>query len=148
MKVILTKDLAKYGKAGDIVEMNDNFARKCVIANGLGLEATPVNLNNLKLKLKHEAKVEAETLENAKDIKTLLSDKVLVIKVKTGKDNKMFGYVTYKEIANAIKEQFNITVDRKLISGGVLNKVGETSVNIKLHKEVKVELKVNIISEQ
>ena len=146
MKIILTSDIKGKGKAGDIIEVNNNYGKNCIINKGLGIEATPTNLNNLKLQKKNADKLELENITRAKENKVKLESHEIVLGVKVGKDGKVFGSVTTKEIADTVEKVLGIIIDKKSISGGVLNQLGETVVKIKLHRTVTAELKVNITS--
>ena len=145
MKVILTQDFGR-DKKDSIVEVSDSFGRNVVIKKGLGVEATPENLNALKLQQKHEDKLEQERVEKATEQKKVLDNAEVVINVKVGADGKMFGSVTNADIAKAIKDKFNIEINKKSISGGVLNSVGTTEVKIKLHKCITAKLVVKLLS--
>lgn len=145
MRVILTQDFGK-DKKGSIVEVSDSFGRNVIIKKGLGVEATPENLNALKLQKKHEDKLEQERVEKATEQKNVLDKAEVAISVKVGADGKMFGSVTNADIAKAIKDKFNIEVDKKSISGGILNSVGTTEVKIKLHKGITAKLVVKLLS--
>ena len=143
MKVILTQDFGR-DKKGSIVEVSDSFGRNVVIKKGLGVEATPENLNALKLQQKHEDKLEQERVDNANKQKEQLDKAEVTLKVKVGADGKMFGSITTKDIATEVDKQLGIKVDKKAIRGGVLNQLGDTVVKIKLHKSITAELKVKI----
>lgn len=145
MKVILTQDFGR-DKKGSIVEVSDSFGRNVVIKKGLGVEATPENLNTLKLQQKHEDKLEQERVDSANKQKEQLDKAEVTLKVKVGADGKMFGSVTNADIAKAIKDKFNIEVNKKSISGGTLNSVGTTEVRIKLHKDITAKLVVKMLS--
>ena len=145
MRVILTQDFGK-DKKGSIVEVSDSFGRNVVIKKGLGVEATPENLNALKLQKKHEDKLEQERVEKATEQKNVLDKAEVAISVKVGADGKLFGSVTNSDIAKAIKDKFNIEINKKSISGGVLNSVGTTEVKIKLHKCITAKLVVKLLS--
>jgi len=146
MKIILTSDIKGKGKTGDIIEVNDNYGKNCIINKDLGVEATPTNLNNLKLQKKNADKIEAENIAKANEYKEVLENHEVVLGIKVGKDGKLFGSVTTKEIADTVEKSLGIKIDKKSISGGVLNQTGETSVKIKLHKTVMAELKIKITS--
>lgn len=144
MRVILKVDVKGKGKAGDIIEVKDAYGKNCIINKGLGVEATPTNLNNLKLKQKNADKIEAENIRKAKEDKEKIENTVIELKVKVGADEKLFGSATTKEIASEINKQLGIKVDKRVISDGVLNQLGDTSVKIKLHRTVTAELKLKI----
>ena len=145
MRVILKADIKGKGKAGEIIEVADVYGRNAIINKGLGVEATAANLNSLKLKNKHEEKLEAERITKATDIKNMIDNKEVIIEVKKGKDGKLFGSVTSKEIADVIKDKFNINIDKKDIKlKSAIKELGETVVKIKLHKDVIAEVKVKV----
>lgn len=145
MRVILKADIKGKGKAGEIIEVADVYGRNAIINKGLGVEATAANLNSLKLKNKNEEKLEAERVAKAKDIKDKIDNKEVIIVVKKGKDGKLFGSVTSKEIAEEIKKQFDINIDKKDIKlKAAIKDLGETVVKIKLHRDINAEVKVKV----
>lgn len=86
MKVILTSDVKNVGKKGEVVELSDGYARNCVINKKLGLEATPTNLNNLKLKKANEDKIAAQNLADAKVFAEELKEKTVKLSIKCGEN--------------------------------------------------------------
>ena len=141
MKVILLQDVKSLGKAGDIVKVSDGYARNMILPKKLGVEATPKNLNDLKLKKANEEKVAQENYEAAfaKD----LEDKEVVVKLKVGEGGKIFGSVSTKEISEAAKEQLNLDIDkRKLQLPSPIKILGVTQVPVRLHPKVTGQLKV------
>ena len=99
MKVILIEDVKSLGKKGQIVDVNDGYARNYILAKKLGLEATPKNLNDLKLKKVNEEKIAKENYEEAKAFGERLSKMEVNVSIKTGEGGKIFGSVSSKEIA-------------------------------------------------
>ena len=145
MKVILLEDVRKVGKKGEIVEVSDAYARNVLIRKNQGVEATSANLNTLKLKKANDAKVAAENLAEAEALKAELEKKAVTLQVKTGEGGKLFGSVSNGQIAEAMKDQLGIEVDRrKIVMDTPIKNVGEMSVDIKLHPQVKAELKVKV----
>lgn len=145
MKVILLDDVKSLGKKGQIVEVNDGYARNFIFAKKLGIEATPKNLNDLKLQKAHEDKVAAQKLADAKEFAEKLKDLEVTVKIKTGEGGKIFGSVSSKEIAQAAKEQLNLDLDKKkFVMDGPIKAVGTTMVPVKLHPQVTGELKVKV----
>lgn len=145
MKVILLEDVKSLGKKGQIVEVNDGYARNFIFAKKLGIEATPKNLNDLKLQKAHEDKVAAQKLADAKEFAEKLKDLEVTVKIKTGEGGKIFGSVSSKEIAQAAKEQLNLDLDKKkFVMDGPIKAVGTTMVPVKLHPQVTGELKVKV----
>ena len=143
MKVILIADVKSLGKKGDIVEANAGYARNFLFKKNLAVEATSKNMNDLALKNKHDEKVRKEMLENAKALAESLKDKSVTILIKTGDNGKAFGAVSSKEIAQEIKNQLDIDVDKKnLVLNTPLKQEGAYDINIKLHPEVTGTIKV------
>lgn len=143
MKVILLEDVKSLGKKGDLVEVNDGYARNFILAKKLGLEATARNLNDLKLKRAHEDKLAAQRLEEAKAFAEDLKKVQVTLKIKAGEGGKLFGSISSKEIAQAAKDQLDLEIDKKkLVLPSPIKAVGTTMVPIKLHPKVTGELKV------
>ena len=145
MKVILIEDVKSLGKKGQLVEVNDGYARNFILAKKLGLEATPKNLNDLKLKKANDEKVAKEIYEEAKAFGERLKDMEVNVSIKTGEGGKIFGSVSSKEIAEAAKAQLGIELDKKkMVLPSPIKTLGTTLVPIKLHPKVTSELKVNV----
>lgn len=143
MKVILLEDVKSLGKKGDLVEVNDGYARNFILAKKLGLEVTAKNMNDLKLKKAHEDKLAAQRLEEAKVFAEELKKVQVTLKIKAGEGGKLFGSISSKEIAQAAKEQHGLDIDKKkLVLPNPIKSVGTTLVPIKLHPQVTGELKV------
>lgn len=149
MKVILLEDVKSLGKAGDVVNVSDGYARNMLIPKKLGLEANNKNMNDLKLKRKHEEKVAKENLEAAKALAEEVGGKEVVVTLKTGEGGKTFGSVSAKEIAAAAKEQIQMELDKKKMQlpDGGLKTLGVHEVTIKFHPKVTGTLKVKVTEE-
>ena len=172
MKVILTEDVKALGKKGDIVEVNDGYARNFILKTKKGIEANAKNMNDLKLKRQNDDKVALEQLEAAKElakklgegqvklaIKKKVGDVILAGSfivsgicyakaIKVGKDGRAFGSVSSKEIAAAVKAQMNLEVDKKKIQlKDALKTLGTHMVPVKVHPKVTAELKVVVTEE-
>lgn len=145
MKIILLKDDRKIGKKNEIKEVADGFARNKLIPAGIALEATPENLNNIKLKMQNEDKLEAKRVEDAKKDKEVIEKKQIVLKIKAGENGRTFGSITSKEIAESLKDNFNIDIDKKKIElDESIKNVGNYNVKIRLHKDVLAMLSVKV----
>ena len=145
MKVILLEDVKTLGKKGDIVNVSDGYARNMILPKKLGVEATPKNLNDLKLQKANEEKVAQENLEAAKAFAEDLKDKKVVLALKVGEGGRLFGSVSSKEIAQAAKDQFDFEIDKKKIQmPGPLRSFGTHEVPLKLHPQVTATLRVSI----
>ncbi len=148
MKVILLEDVKSLGKKGEIVGTSDSYARNVLFAKKLALEANNKNLNDLKLKKKHEEKVEAENLEAAKELAKRLEDLKVELTIKTGKGGKAFGSVSTKEISAAAKEQLHLELDKKkMLLDEPIKSLGVHEVQIRLHPKVTGVLRVQVNAE-
>ena len=148
MKVILLEDVKSLGKKGTIVNVSDGYARNMLLPKKLGVEATPKNLNDLKLQKAHEEKMAKEALEAAKVFGGKLEASEITVAIKVGEGGRTFGSVSSKEIAAAVKEQMGLDVDKKKIQlKETIKTLGIHNVPIKLHPEVTAELKVAVVEE-
>ena len=143
MKVILSQDVKSVGKKGEIVNVSDGYARNFILKKNLGVEATPKNMNDLKLQKQNDEKVAAENLADAKAFATELATKSVEVTIKAGQDGRVFGSVTKKEIATAAKEQLSYELDKKKMQlKEPIKNIGTYMVPIRLHPKVTAELKV------
>lgn len=147
MKVILTEDLQGKGKAGDIVNVSDGYARNYLFPKKLAREATRQNLNAAQIAIdasKHKKAVEkADAQEKAES----LSGRVIVIRAKHGGNGKLFGAITAKELAAALKEQEGVDVDKKKINAPVIKELGEYDFTVKIYAEVSTAMKVDVVED-
>ena len=148
MKVRLLQDVKSLGKKGEIVNVNDGYARNFILPKKLGVEATGKNLNDLKLQKNNEKKVAQENLDAAKALAAKLAEGEVVLAIKVGEGGRTFGSVSSKEIAAAVKEQMGLELDKKKISlKEPVKSLGTHIVTVKLHPEVAAELKVSVKEE-
>ena len=149
MKVILIQDVKSLGKKGDIVEVNQGYARNFVLPKKLGVEATPDNLNNLKLKNQNDEKIAVENLAAAQKLAADLKDKKVVASVKIGDNGRVFGSVSTKEIAELIKTQLGIEVDKKkIIMADAVKALGGYNVGLKLHPQVTAQILLDVVEKK
>nr|WP_304579731.1 50S ribosomal protein L9 [uncultured Acetatifactor sp.] len=145
MKIILLQDEKKLGKKGDVIEASDGFARNYILPKKIGIEATPKNMNELKLQKASQDKRAQEQLEAARALAAQLEDKQIVVKIKGGEGGRTFGSVSSKEIATACHEQHGIEVDKKKIQlQESIKSFGSYEVPIKLHPQVTGKLAVKV----
>ena len=148
MKVILLSDVKSLGKAGEVVNVSDGYARNMLLPKKLGVEANAKNLNDLKLKKAKEEKDAAEALQNAKDFAAEIEKVTIELAIKTGEGGRVFGSVSTKEIAEAAKAQHGFDIDKKkLVLNGNIKELGTTQVKVKLHPQVTATLKVHVSAE-
>ena len=145
MKVILKQDIKGVGKKDQIVNAADGYARNYLFPKNLAVPADTGNMNNLK------AKQESANFRKGEDLKASLSlaeqmkDMTLTFKVKAGENGRLFGAITSKEIAETLKKEHNIVVDKKKILLAESIKVaGTQTVDIKLNEGVIAKLKIMI----
>ena len=148
MKVILLDNIKGVGRKDDIIEANDGYARNFLIPKGKAVEANNANLSKLRAKQSsNEHKLELEK-QDAEKIKEKLSDLTLEIKVKVGDNGKIFGGVTSKEIADNLKAQKNIDIDKKkIVVKETIKNIGVQVVDIKLFPGIIGKLKIKIMGE-
>mgnify|MGYP004595883359 FL=1 len=145
MKVILLEDVKSLGKKGETVNVSDGYARNLLVPKKLGVEATPKNLNDLKLQKANQAKIAQEQLDAAKAFAEELASKEIILAIKVGEGGKTFGSVSSKEIAEAAKKQFDLDIDKKKIQlPNPIRALGTTEVGVKLHPKVTASLKVTV----
>jgi len=145
MKVILLDDVKKLGKKGDVIEVADGYARNYLFPKGLAAEATTARLRERDLASQQQQLKKNREEEKAKKIKETLQGKVVTVKARAGEGGKLFGSVTAKEIAEALKGQFRVDIDkRKIDIKEPLNHIGQYEVKIKIYPGVTAELTVKI----
>lgn len=145
MKVILLEDVKSLGKKGQIVNVNDGYARNFILPKKLGLEATNKNLNDLKLQNANKEKLAQEALEAAQELAKKIEAGKVVVSIKVGEGGRTFGSVSTKEIAQEVKKQMGYDIDKKKIQlKDAIKTLGTHIVPIKLHQKVVAELKVNV----
>ena len=145
MKVILLEDVKSLGKKGEVVNVNDGYARNFVLPKKLGVEATGKNMNDLKLQKANEEKVAKEHLEAAQACAKEMENDHVVVSIKAGEGGRTFGSVSSKEIATAYKEQCGKEIDKKkIILPEPIKSFGVYEVAVKLHPKVTGTLKVKV----
>ena len=148
MKVILLEDVKALGKKGEIVDVSDGYARNFLLKTKKGVEATAANRNNLKLQKANADKIAKENFEAAKALGEKLSSLPVELKIKAGEGGKLFGAVSSKEIAAAVKEQHGLELDKKkIVLDEPIKELGTHIIKVKLHKDVTVQMTVHVVGE-
>ncbi len=149
MKVILTADVKGKGSAGEIVKVNDGYARNFLFPKGLAKEATPHNLNIAKQQQQAiEKKLMLEKL-SAEEAAKNLSGLTVVVKEKCGENGRLFGSVTAKEISDAILAQNGIEIDKKrIMMDEHIKELGETKLSVKVYAGITAEIIVSVEAEE
>ena len=146
MKVILLEDVKALGKKGDIVNVSDGYARNAILPKKLGVEATPKNLNDLKLQKQHEAKVAQQIYEEAVALSKEIETKKVTVKIKVGEGGRIFGSISTKEVAQAAKEQVGLELDKKKMQlNDPIKALGTYEIPVKLHPKVTGKLTVVVV---
>lgn len=145
MKVILLEDVKGVGKKDQIIDANDGYAKNFLLPKKKAILADKNNLTRMdNIKRIEEAKKQEE-YEKAVNLGKEIESKSLIVKAKLGENGKLFGTITNKEIAAALKEQEGIVVEKKKITiSNPIKMLGEREVEIKLHPKVTAKLKVII----
>lgn len=145
MKVILLQDVKSLGKKGEIVNVSDGYAKNMILPKKLGVEATAKNLNDLKLQNQHADKVAQEQLDAAKQMAEDIKDKIVEVKIKSGEGGRTFGSVSTKEISAAIKQQWQMDIDKKkMVLSDPIKSLGTFEVPVKLHPKVTGTVRVKV----
>lgn len=145
MKVILLQELKGKGGEGDVVEVARGFAVNYLFRNNIAIEATKGNLKQLEMRKHNIEKREAERMDNSEKTKAVLDGMSLDIVMKVGEEGQLFGSVTPQLIVDAIKEQHDITIDkRKIDIHGNIKTAGEHEATVSIYREVKATLKLHV----
>ena len=143
MEIILMQDVRSLGKKGEIVKVSDGYARNFIFPKKLGVQASKQNLYELEQQKAAEAKRQKELLEEAKDFAKKLGEISIKVGIKAGEGGKTFGSISTKEIAAAVKDQFNLDIDKKKIQlSDPIKNAGSYTVPVKLHPQVTADMKV------
>lgn len=148
MKVILLQDVKGQGNKGDIVNASDGYVRNFLFPNKLAIEANNQNLNELKNKQSSESNRKNNELKEAKKLAESISKLEIAIKAKCGENGKLFGSVTNKEIADAIKSKYKLSIDKKkIVLSEPIRSLGNFQLDVKVYPEVVAKLSVKVEEE-
>lgn len=148
MKVILLQDVKRVGKKGDVIEASDGYARNFLFPRKLAQEASDANMHILNNKKENERKQKLAELEAAQKLAGELKGKEVKITAKTGDSGKLFGAITSKDVAELIKEQYKIEIDKKKIVMDTIKLAGGYEIDVKLYPEVSTKMKVIIVPQE
>lgn len=147
MKVILLADIKGVGKKDEVINASDGYARNFLFPKNLALEANKENM--AKLKSKNDAKVYQKEMDikAAKEIAEKINSLTMKLEVKAGENGKIFGGITAKEIAENLKKDYNIDIDKKkVLLSETIKTIGVHNVEIKLYEGIIAKLKLNVVS--
>jgi large subunit ribosomal protein L9 len=145
MQVILLENLDKVGAKHEVVKVKDGFGRNYLIPQGLALVANKPNMARLDGLKKQAAKKEGVIIEQAKTFAAQLDGKTLKIVAKAGESGRLFGSVGAAQIADGIKKQFDLDVDKHNISVDDVKELGNYTADIRFHPTVIVNLPFEVV---
>ena len=146
MKVILTQDIKGVGKKDEIINANDGYARNFLLPRKMAVEANSQNMSLLQGRKDSANFKKEQEKENALMLQEKLSKIMLKVKVKAGGNGKIFGSITSKEIANELKNQYNLDIDKKkILLKDSIKELGVLNIEIKLYEGIIGKLKIDII---
>jgi len=148
MKVIFQADVKGQGKKGDIKDVSDGFARNFLFPNKLAIEATKTNVNSIEGKKEAAAYHKGKEHEEATALKQKIETLSISLKAKAGENGKLFGSITNKDVAEALKMQQHIVIDKKKfhLPDGI-KQIGASEVEIRVYPEITAKLKVVVTAE-
>lgn len=144
MKVILLQDVKKQGKKDQIIDVSDGYAQNFLIKNGLAVQATETSKKRLATELDIRKQEEDANIARCKEIAKEFEKLELIIKVKTGEQDKVFGNVSSKQIHEELKKKGYDIDKKKICVDYPIDCLGTHTVKIELHKKVQGEIKVTL----
>lgn len=149
MKVILLVDVKKLGKKDQTVEVSDGYAVNYLFPRKLAVQVTKKSVEVLENQQEERRENDAKNKAEAQELAKKLDDIVLVFKVKTGRDGKLFGAISLKQVTEELNKQFGIEIDKKkFIDKGPLNELGFYHLNVELYKGVVGKVHVQVLGEE
>ena len=146
MDIVLLEDVKALGKKGQIVKVNDGYARNFILPKKLGVEVTSKNLNDLKLQKANDARLAAEQLAAARELAKKVEASPVTVSIKAGEGGRTFGSVSTKEIGKAVNDQLKLDIDKKkMVLTDPIKTLGTFEVPVKLHKDVTAKLTVKVV---
>lgn len=148
MKVILLKDVKDLGKAGELVNSKTGYARNFLFPKDLAIEATPANLKQWEEEQKEIQAKKQKEREEALELKAKIEKITIELKGKGGEGGRLFGSITSKDIADKLKKQYKLDIDKKKIElKDNIKSTGVTNVDVRVYPEITANLKVNVVIE-
>ncbi|NMB38456.1 MAG: 50S ribosomal protein L9 [Firmicutes bacterium] len=146
MKVILQKDLKNLGKEGDIVDVAEGYGRNYLLPRGLAVEATEGNIRQVKTEKQAQKQKKAREIEEAQVIAERINGQKLQISTTVGEGGKLFGSITNQEIAQRLKKQYKVEIDkRKIDLAEPIKSLGKYPITIRIHPKVRAEIIVDVV---
>ena len=147
MKIILLKDVKSQGKKDDIIDVSDGYANNYLIKNKLGVRYSETSKKILDSQIKERQDIEDDLVKRLTEIKNKLKDSTIVFKVKTGKQDKVFGTISSKQISDELDKKGYKIEKKNIIINNPIDSLGIHKVSIKLHKKVEFNINVNLVKQ-
>ena len=144
MKVVLLQDVKSIGKKDTVVTVSDGYARNFLLPRKLAVEATAAAMNDVKTKESAKAHHKREEIKAAEEIKAKIDGKTVTIKAKAGKEGKLFGAVTTKDVADAIKQRLKVDIDKKKLVMNDIKTFMRCECEVKIYPEIHAKITVNV----
>jgi large subunit ribosomal protein L9 len=149
MKVILLQDIKGTGTNGEVKEVADGYARNFLLPRKLAIPASSGNLNTLKDQQRRDQQRKEGELQKVKQLAEKINQITVTLSTKTGKEERMFGSITSKQISQALKKDFQLEIEKKkILLDHPIRSLGMTKVMVKLQPEVFATLSVQVIAEK
>ena len=142
MKVVLLQDVKSIGKKDTVAEVSDGYARNFLFPRKLAVEATSQAMNVVKTKESANRHHKAEEIAAANEVKAKIDGKTVTIKAKAGKEGKLFGAVTSKDVADEIKKQLNVEIDKKKVVMNDIKPYSRVECTVKIYPEITAKIAV------
>lgn len=144
MKVILLCDVKGSGKKDDILNVSDGYARNFLFPKKWAVEATPGAVKEIERKRANEEKLERERRDAAQKVADSIRGKMITLKVKCGAQGRLYGSITNQEIADALKEQFGVEVEKRRIECEPLRQTGDVIMEVKVYSGISANMKLRV----
>lgn len=142
MKVVLLQDVKDIGKKDQVVNVSDGYARNFLLPRKLAKEATAAAMNDVKAKESAKAHHKREEIKAANELKAEIDGKEVTIKAKAGKEGKLFGAVTTKDVSAAIKQQLKLDIDKKKLVMKDIKTFSRVDCEVKIYPEIHAKITV------
>ncbi|MGI6603821.1 MAG: 50S ribosomal protein L9 [Firmicutes bacterium] len=146
MKVILEQDVPRLGKKGEVVNVNDGYARNYLLPRKLARVATASSLKEVENRRRREAEKEARAAQEAKELAQRLAGRTVTIAARAGEGGRLFGSITNQDVATAVEKELGLTVDKRRVEmKEPLKALGSYTVTLRLYTEVTADITVNVV---
>ena len=144
MKVILLCDVKGSGKKDDILNVSDGYARNFLFPKKWAVEATPGAVKEIERKRANEEKLERERRDAAQKVADSIRGQMITLKVKCGAQGRLYGSITNQEIADALKEQYGVEVEKRRIECEPIRQTGDVIMEVKVYSGISANMKLRV----